>query len=249
VADALAKHRRLRRIVAQREGGTMRTDIWRLPMVGANCYLIRQEGIMLIDAAPPRRISRLARKLASLSIKPTDISLIVVTHAHYDHVGSLHDLHGLTGAKVAVNRHEKGWVERASHPRPPAFGLWGKTLSLFGGWTASLAGHYPGTSVDIALDDADFPLQPFGISGRIIYTPGHTPGSSTVLLDTGDAFVGDLAMNGFPLRLGPGMPCFGDSTEAVRRSWKLILDQGAKTIYPGHGQPFKADALRKAPHE
>lgn len=225
----------------------MQTDIWRLPMVGANCYLIRQEGIMLIDAAPPRRISRLARKLDSLSIKPTDISLIVVTHAHYDHVGSLSDLKAATGAKVAVNRHEKEWVEKAFQEPPPTITLWGKFLRFVGGWTAGVLGRYPGTPIDINLEDTDSSLQPFGIAGRIIYTPGHTPGSSTVLLDTGDAFVGDLAMNGFPLRLGPGMPCFGDSAEAVRRSWKLILDRGAKTIYPGHGQPFSADALRKVP--
>jgi glyoxylase-like metal-dependent hydrolase (beta-lactamase superfamily II) len=110
-------------------------------------------------------------------------------------------------------------------------------------------GKYPGTAVDIDLQDKDFPLKSFGISGQIIHTPGHTPGSSTVLLDTGDAFVGDLAMNGLPLRLGPGMPCFGDSAETVKRSWRLLLDRGARTIYPGHGQPFKADALWKAMRE
>jgi glyoxylase-like metal-dependent hydrolase (beta-lactamase superfamily II) len=55
-----------------------------------------------------------------------------------------------------------------------------------------------------------------------------------------------LAMNGLPLRLGPGMPCFGDSADTIRRSWRLLLDRGAKMIYPGHGRPFEAAVLRKA---
>ena len=227
----------------------MRTDIWRLPMVGANCYQIRQDGIVLVDAAPPRRRQRFLRKLESLSIKPGDISLIVITHAHYDHVGSLSDLKAATGARVAVNRHEKEWVEKAFQEPPPAITPWGRFMKFVGGWTAGVFGRYPGTTVDIDLEDTDFPLQSFGISGRILHTPGHTAGSSTVLLDSGDAFAGDLAMNGLPLRLGPGMPCFGDSAESVKRSWKLLLDRGAKTIYPGHGQSFRADILRRTLRE
>jgi hydroxyacylglutathione hydrolase len=224
----------------------VRTEIWRLPMVGANCYLIRHEGTILVDAAPPNRSQRFLRKLDALPIKPWDISLIVITHAHYDHVGSLNDVKVVTGAKVVVNGHEKEWVEKAFQEPPPAITFWGRILRLVGGWTAGALGKFPGTPIDINLEDADFSLQSFGISGRIIHTPGHTRGSSTVLLDTGDAFVGDLVMNGLPLRLGPGMPCFGDSAETIRRSWRLLLDQGAKTIYPGHGLPFKADALRRA---
>lgn len=134
---------------------------------------------------------------------------------------------------MAVGRHEEEWVEKASHPRPPGFTLWGKTLRL--------AGRYLGTLVNITMDETHFPLQPFGVSGRIIFTPGHTPGSSRVLLETGDAFVGDLVMNGFPLLLGPGVSSFGNSVETVRRSWRLLLGQGAMTVYPGHGQPFGAE--------
>jgi glyoxylase-like metal-dependent hydrolase (beta-lactamase superfamily II) len=80
-------------------------------------------------------------------------------------------------------------------------------LTMVGGWTAGLIGEYRGTNVDVNLEDTDFPLQSFGISGKIMHTPWHSQGSSTVLLDTGDAFGGDLAMNGLRLRTGPGMRC------------------------------------------
>ena len=99
--------------------------------------------------------------------------------------------------------------------------------------------------VDIALGDEEFSLAPFGISGKVLYTPGHTLGSVSVLLDSGNAFVGDLAMNGIPFHFRPGLPIFAEDLELVKRSWRLLLDQGAKVIYPGHGKPFRADIISR----
>ncbi|MEA3435975.1 MAG: MBL fold metallo-hydrolase, partial [Thermodesulfobacteriota bacterium] len=105
--------------------------------------------------------------------------------------------------------------------------------------------HFPAAKVDIILRDEDFSLTGFGIPGKIIYTPGHSPGSVSVLLETGDAFVGDLAMNSFPLRLSPGLPLFADDIQEVKDSLKLLLDKGATKIYPAHGKPFSAELIRK----
>jgi glyoxylase-like metal-dependent hydrolase (beta-lactamase superfamily II) len=67
-----------------------------------------------------------------------------------------------------------------------------------------------------------------------------------VLLETGEAFEGDLAMSQPPLRFSPGLPIFAEDLEKVKQSWRLLLDLGAKTIYPAHGKPFAADILRAA---
>ena len=63
--------------------------------------------------------------------------------------------------------------------------------------------------VDIVLDNNEFSLADYGIAGKVIYTPGHSSGSVSVLLDTGEAFVGDLAMNTLPMKFSPGLPVFG----------------------------------------
>jgi glyoxylase-like metal-dependent hydrolase (beta-lactamase superfamily II) len=94
--------------------------------------------------------------------------------------------------------------------------------------------------------DADFPLQPFGVPGVIIHTPGHSSGSVSILLETGDVFVGDLAMNAIPLRLTPGLPIFAEDLHRLRESWRSLLLRGAKTVYPAHGRPFQAEVLHKA---
>lgn len=71
-------------------------------------------------------------------------------------------------------------------------------------------GPIASTSVDIALRDENFTLTPFGIPGNVVYTPGHTMGSVSILLEIGDAFVGDLAMNGLPFGFRPGLAIFAE---------------------------------------
>jgi glyoxylase-like metal-dependent hydrolase (beta-lactamase superfamily II) len=55
-----------------------------------------------------------------------------------------------------------------------------------------------------------------------------------------------MAMNKFPLRLSPGLPIFAEDWQQLMESWKQLLDQGAKTIYPSHGEPFPAEIIREA---
>lgn len=99
---------------------------------------------------------------------------------------------------------------------------------------------------DLAVGDEGLPLDDYGIPGRILYTPGRTVGSLNVLLDSGEAFVGDLAMNKFPLRRNPGLPVLADDIEKVKDSWRNLMALGAVTVYPGHGKPFPIRVIREA---
>ncbi|NQT48348.1 MAG: MBL fold metallo-hydrolase [Chloroflexi bacterium] len=219
-------------------------DIFRLSSRGVNCYLIRDEGLVLVDGGMPNTGSRLLKQLRDSSIEPEDVTLLFVTHGHWDHIGSASQLKAATGCKVAINHREKDWLEQGLKVTPPGVGLWGKVMALFSRVYSRLV-KFPGAAADLVLEDEDFSLEPFGIHGKLIHTPGHTAGSMSLLLDSGEAFVGDLAMNGLPLRLGPGMPAVAEDTAAVKESWRLLLDRGATWIYPAHGKPFKAEILEK----
>jgi len=84
-----------------------------------------------------------------------------------------------------------------------------------------------------------------GIPGKIVHTPGHSSGSVSILLETGDAFVGDLAMNALPMRLSPGLPILGDDISRIKESWGVLKREGAKKIYPEHGKPFTIEVINR----
>jgi len=222
----------------------MKTKIYPIPLGFDCCYLIQAEGIILIDGGAPKKAKDFEKILEKISINPEDIQLIVITHGHWDHIASAKDIKEITGAKIALHQNEKDWLEKSLKPLPPGVTTWGR---IFGGIMNMFMPliYIPATKVDIVIGDEGFDLKDYGIPGKVIYTPGHSSGSVSVLLETGEVFVGDLAMNAFPLRFTPGFPIFAENIQKVKESWKLLLGQGAKTIYPAHGKPFSADIIRK----
>jgi hydroxyacylglutathione hydrolase len=209
------------------------------------CYLLQGDGIIMIDGGAPNQAKRFLKALEGLSIQPGDIRLVLLTHAHWDHIGSARAIKELTGAPIALHRQEKEWLEKSLKPLPPGVTTWGRIFANLMSLVMPLV-HVPATGVDMVLSDTEVSLADYGIPGQIIYTPGHSMGSVSILLESGEAFVGDLAMNAFPLRLRPGLPILAENMVRVRESWNLLLDRGAKTVYPAHGKPFSADILQKA---
>ena len=192
-------------------------------LVGINyCYVIQEKGIIIVDGGFPGTVGVFRKALAKMSIKPDDIGLVVITHGHFDHVGSASKLRELTGAKVAMHRTDKEQLEKDKMTWSPGVTTWGKiSRGLFKPMLSLL--QYETPQVDVLLGDEGISLAEYGISGKIIHTPGHSPGSVSVLLDTGDAFVGCLAQNGLPFCLRPSLPIYADDAEKVKESWQINI--------------------------
>ena len=94
------------------------------------------------------------------------------------------------------------------------------------------------------LGDEGLSLAEYGIPGRVIYTPGHSPGHVSIVLDSGEAFVGDMAMNAWFLRLTPGLPVLADDINQVVASWRKIIGQ-VKQVYPAHGSDFPVSVMHQ----
>ena len=212
--------------------------------MGFDCgYLIRGDGIVMIDGGAPGQINAFKKAFKLLSIKPEDIRLIVITHGHWDHIGSARDIKEMAGAPIAMHEHEKEWLEKSLKPMPPGVNVWGRILGRTIGLLLPFI-HIPAAKVDITLGRDGLSLTDYGVPGKAIWTPGHSSGSVSVLLETGDAFVGDMAMNQFPMSIRPGLPIFAEDLPTLKESWRRLLDQQVKTVYPAHGKPFPAEALR-----
>jgi len=213
-----------------------------IKLSGVNCFLVQDEGLILIDVGTPKQQDRILKQVKKLGPDPHDIELIIITHGHGDHFGSAQKVKEFTGAKIAVHKEDANIVKEGKKVFPTGLNAWGSILAYIWRPMFSLI-NYTGVEPDILLEE-EFQLAEFGIKGRVIHTPGHTGGSVSVLLDGGEAIVGDLAMNGFPMRRGAGMPIFGNSDREIKQSWKKLLDAGASVIYPGHGNPFPANHLK-----
>ena len=134
-------------------------------------------------------------------------------------------------------------VETGEPPFPNGVTAWGKAMA----WSARgmLRPHLSPLKVDTVIPDSGMTLREFGIPGEVVYTPGHSMGHVSIILDSGDALVGDMAMNDWYLRLSPGLPVLADDIVLVVESWKKILPMGIKRIYPAHGMDFSVDVIQK----
>jgi len=223
----------------------MAVDIFQIDLGFDQCYVLKSEGVIAVDAGAPNKGREFEHGLERASISPQEVQLVVITHGHWDHIGSAGELKAITGAKLAMHRSEVNWLEQSLTPLPPGVTLWGRIfISLHKRFMPLI--NIPSVKVDVALGDEGLSLYDYGIPGQIVHTPGHSSGSVSVLLDTGEAFVGDLAMNRFPLRLSPGLPIFAEDSAALVESWRSLLERGATTVYPAHGRPFPAKVIRKA---
>ena len=160
----------------------MGIDIHKIPLGADNCYVVKEEGTIMIDSGTPKKGKKFVKRLKKLSINPKDIKLIIITHGHWDHIGSAKEIKEITGAKIAMHQLEKDCLEKSLKLVPPAVNRWGHIFAWIVSRLLPLA-HIPSTDVEIIFEDEEFSLAEFGIPGNVIHTPGHSSGSVSVLLD------------------------------------------------------------------
>jgi glyoxylase-like metal-dependent hydrolase (beta-lactamase superfamily II) len=209
------------------------------------CYILKNKGVVMVDAAYPGNSSSLSELLTKHAIKPEEIQLIIPTHGDFDHAGGAKELKELTGAKIVMHEKDKDNLEMNIFHWPEGVTAWGKISRTMLMPFMKKVYKFPAAKVDIVLNDEGMSLEEYGIPGKIIYTPGHTYGSISVVLESGEAFVGCMAHNRPPFVFRPKLPIYALDLELLKESWTKVLNLGARTIYPGHGNPFPVEKIAK----
>lgn len=206
----------------------------------ANAYFLADgQGGILVDTGTKGNEHTILKTLAALGLAP-NIVLIILTHTHYDHCGSLKALKDFTGAKTLVHESEAARLRNGYGGFPKGTTTLTRLISWLGRTVGRRIGGYDPVAPDITVNDR-FGLDAYGLDGHVLATPGHTAGSISVVLGK-DAVVGDTAFNVFKKSL---YPPFADDPEVLLMSWKKLCETGCDRFYPGHGRPFQRDRLMR----
>lgn len=209
------------------------------------CYIIKDRGGILIDAGYYDKVEGFSKVLSKNNMSAEEIRLIVLSHGHFDHVGGTKEIKELTGADVAIHENDRENLEEGTFQWPYGVTPWGRITSAIFKPLLKNKLAFPKVRADLILGNNEQSLEEFGIAGKIIHTPGHTPGSVSVLLNSGEAFVGCLIHNKAPFVLKPSLPIYAQDIELLKESLKMLISHGAKILYPGHGNPVPAQKMLK----
>ena len=205
-----------------------------------NAYLLKaNQGYILIDTGLSMHWPRLEKELLDADCLPDQLRLVVITHGDTDHAGNCAELQKKYHARIAIHDGDLEMVRTGKPVKRKIKGMRGRIFRLLGMLGMRRKGMSLNTfEPNIILKDGQ-ELSEYGLSARVIHTPGHTKGSIAILTDDGRLFIGDTISN----RKEPASAPYIENALELRQSISALKKQNAHTIYPGHGKPFEFGLL------
>lgn len=215
-------------------------------------FVVEGDAVIAVDGGALYGAEYAKQHCAEAGIDPKQIRLIVATHAHVDHTCNLDELRKLSGAPIAVNRGGERDMIEANMPRVFPRSQIGDEIMEFARQQGGMPDDYlPPITPDI-IWEGSFDLHPYGISGKIMETPGHSLSDSCVVLEDGQAIVGDLICEDQFTHGAPAIAYFGYDPDRTKANALLFpsLEQlsatGCTVFYSGHGGPFSREQFETA---
>jgi hydroxyacylglutathione hydrolase len=195
---------------------------------------------IFVDCGISGSEGKILKTLKGIGGKPEKVTLIILTHAHQDHSGAVKELQAATGAKVAIQREDMEYLVKGRSAKVTPVTGFARIMAGLIKYRpqAGKGGIIPDIVIESMLD-----LEEFGVKGKVISTSGHTKGSVSVFLESGNCIVGDTLGKTFG-RVAPGMFC--NDLEENRKSIGMIVESNARNLYLSHGGKCTIDEVRKA---
>ncbi|ALS78863.1 MBL fold metallo-hydrolase [Planococcus kocurii] len=193
----------------------LKIDQLELGPIQTNCYIISNDQRECLIFDPGEESAKIEAVVKKKNFKPI---AILLTHAHFDHIGAVDDIRDRYSIPVYLHDLEKEWLSRPN---------------LNG------SGKYPAVP-DYRIKDADIlltnekKLQISSFEIDVFHTPGHSPGSVSFSFgDEGFAIVGDTIFHG---SIGRTDLIDGSEKKLLKSIQDSLLTLPKQMIlYPGHG--------------
>ncbi|MBU7316386.1 MBL fold metallo-hydrolase [Paenibacillus oleatilyticus] len=191
----------------------IKIEAFSLGPLQTNAYLVslpeENRGFVIDPGMDPQP---LLKRIAGM-----EIEAIVLTHAHFDHIGGVDAVRRLKGCPVYLHDAEADWL---MNPKRNGSVMW-----------PELCGPITTDPAEYALDDGQ-ELKLLGIVFKVLHTPGHSPGSVSLLYGN-HLFGGDVL---FRLSVGRTDLPGGDEQDLLDSIHDKLFKLPDETIvYPGHG--------------
>lgn len=193
-----------------------------------NTFFIRgTDGSLLIDTDYAGTMPVFYRAIKNHNIKISDITYVLATHYHPDHIGLVSELMK-QGVKLLLVDTQKPYVHFADE-------IFARDKRL------NYEPIHEDNVVMICCKESRQFLDDLGIKGEIISTPSHSEDSISLILDSGISFVGDLE----PIEY---LEAYEENVE-LKHDWEAVLGFNPQVIYYAHANEKYFDIMRNGGKE
>lgn len=227
--------------------------VYRLGSRFVNFYAIEDgDRVTIIDAGLPGYYGQIPALLSSIGRSISDVEAVVQTHYHSDHIGCTERLRAESGATVLIHEIEAPGLRREEVHKPEK----GFGSVLFNPEALRLAGHFiknRGMTVPtVKKVDTYADEDVLDVPGKLraIFTPGHSAGHSSLLLESsGVLFSGDaLVTRSMKGKTGPRLMETNADPEGAKAALTRLEGVDADLLLPGHGEPWHGSVTEAVTH-
>ena len=217
-----------------------------------NLYLFKNNNgdYLLLDTGLAFKEDLILNKINKVIGDYNKIKVIVITHSHSDHIGNLKVLLDKIKREdkiVIIHSNAKDIILSGEKIIPNGFYKFSKYISKK--LKAKSSGNFQKGFENLEEKDfkdvnfldfkdyEEFSLNKYGFENlKVIYTPGHSKDSISLVYNDDYLFCGDMVQNLF-LKY-PLIPLFGDDIKELINSWKKVIDKAYSRIYPATSKSY-----------